>query len=69
MPELAAVLMAQTGIQAAPASLSRFLMCNGFRLKALVTSEQSHPNVAQQRDDWFRLRQPRMRIEPIACSL
>ena len=33
MPELAAVLKAQTGIDVAPASLSRFLIRNGFRLK------------------------------------
>ena len=29
-----------------------------------MASEQSRPDVAQQRDEWFRLRQPRMRIEP-----
>jgi len=32
--------------------------------KTLLASEQSRPDVARQRDEWIRLRQPRMRLEP-----
>ena len=30
----------------------------------MLASEQNRPDVAQQRDEWIRLRQPRMGIEP-----
>jgi transposase len=32
--------------------------------KTLLASEQSRPDVARQRDEWMRLRQPRMCLEP-----
>ncbi len=43
MPELAAELKAQTGIDVAPASLSRFLIRNGFRLKKDLSGERAVP--------------------------
>ena len=38
-------------------------MGNGSK-KTLLASEQNRPDVARQRDEWIRLRQPRMCLEP-----
>jgi transposase len=32
--------------------------------KTLLASEQNRPDIARQRDEWIRLRRPRMRLEP-----
>ena len=65
MPELAEALKAETGTEAAPASLSRFLIRHGQRFKkTLLASEQKRPDIARQRDEWIRLRRPGMRLEP-----
>ena len=59
------------GLEKAGPASTRFLRaCHDFQTqqfsgkKTLVASEQSRPDVAQRRDGWFRLRQPRTRIEP-----
>ena len=65
MPELSAELAAATGTKADPASISRWLIRNGYRFKkTLLASEQDRPDVKQARDEWTALRQPRMRLEP-----
>lgn len=65
MPELAAALHGATGVQVAPASLSRWLIRNGYRFKkTLLASEQDRPDVKKARQEWALKRQPRMRLEP-----
>ena len=65
MPELAAELAAATGTRADPASISRWLIRNGYRFKkTLLASEQDRPDVRQAREEWTATRQPRMRLEP-----
>jgi transposase len=44
MPELAEVLRAQTGIAAAPASLSRFLIRQGQRFKKNLAGQRTKPS-------------------------
>lgn len=44
MPELAAALKAQTGIEAAPASLSRFLIRHGQRFKKNAARQRANPS-------------------------
>lgn len=41
MPELAEALKAQTGIEAAPASLSRFLIRDGLRFKKNIGGQRT----------------------------
>ncbi len=41
MPELAAELMAETGTQADPASLSRWFLRNGYRLKKNASGQRA----------------------------
>jgi transposase len=65
MPELAAKLKAECGVTAHPASLSRFLIAQGFTVKkSLQASETARADVAQDRRTWRNNRQPRMRQEP-----
>lgn len=65
MPELARELLAATGTKADPASLSRFLIRNGYRFKkTLLASEQDRPDIKAAREEWIATRQPRMRLEP-----
>ena len=69
MPELAAELLAATGVQVAPASLplrSRVgssVPATGSK-KTLLASEQDRPDITQARLEWTEKRQPRMRLEP-----
>ncbi|MER8413026.1 IS630 family transposase [Mesorhizobium sp. M1342] len=66
MPELAAQLAAATDVQVAPASISRWLIRNGYRFKknAAGASEQDRPDISRARQEWQTRRQPRMRLEP-----
>src|SRR6202453_1603415 len=66
MPELAAELLAASGVKADPASLSHWLIRNGlsFKKKSLQASECDRPDVRQAREAWKAERQPRMRTEP-----
>ena len=65
MPELSAELLAATGTKADPASLSRFLIRNGYRFKkTLLAAEQDRPDIKPAREEWATVRQPRMRLEP-----
>jgi transposase len=66
MPELTAELVAATCTRADPASISRWLIRNGYRFKkkTLLASEQDRPDVRQAREQWTATRQPRMRLEP-----
>ena len=65
MPELAARLLEEHGIVAAPAMLSRFLCRRGFTYKkALMAAECARADVRDERRVWHAHRQPRMRQEP-----
>ena len=60
-----AELAAATGTRADPASISRWLIRNGYRFKKTpLASEQDRPDVRQAREEWTATRQPRMRLEP-----
>ena len=64
MPELAAKLEAEQGIEAHPASLSRFLCKAGFTYKKkLMASERGRSEILKARREWIGRRQPRMRLE------
>ena len=65
MPELAGELAAACGAKVDPASLSRWLIRNGYRFKkTLLASECDRPDIRQAREEWRTERQPRMRLEP-----
>jgi transposase len=65
MPELAVELAAATCEKADPASLSRWLIRIGYRLKkTLRASEPDRPDVKQAREEWRSTRQPSLRLEP-----
>src|ERR1700693_2576649 len=65
MPELAGALAAARVEKADPASLSRWLIRAGYRLKkTLRASEQDRPDIKQAREEWTEVRQPQMRLEP-----
>ncbi|MER9484170.1 IS630 family transposase [Mesorhizobium sp. M0494] len=65
MPELATELVAATGVQVAPASISRWLIRNGYRFKkTLLASEQDRPDISRARQEWRARRQPPMRLLP-----
>src|SRR5918993_2472760 len=65
MPELAARLLDEHGIVAAPAMLSRFLCRRGFSYKkALMSAECARADVREERRVWHAQRQPRMRQQP-----
>jgi hypothetical protein len=50
--------------KADPASLSRWLIRNGYRFKKpLLASEQDRPDIKAAREEWTSKRQPRMRLE------
>jgi len=54
MPELAAELTAATGTKADPASLSRFLIRNGYRFKkTLLAAEQDRPDIKAAREEFL----------------
>ncbi|MGC2224338.1 MAG: IS630 family transposase [Methylocella sp.] len=62
---LSAELAAASGTKADPASLSRWLIRNGYRFKkTLLASEQDRPDIKAAREEWTTTRQPRMRLEP-----
>src|SRR6267154_4522558 len=65
MPELAGELEAERGTRADPASISRWLIRNGYRFKkTLLASECDRPDIRQAREEWRTERQPRMGLEP-----
>jgi transposase len=65
MPELAARLLEEHGIVAAPAMLSRFLCRRGFTYKKhLMAAECARADVREERRVWHDQRQPRMRQQP-----
>ena len=64
MSELAERLLAERGIAAHPASLSRLLCRAGFTYKKQLMAAECAPDVAARRRDWIEVRQPRMRREP-----
>ncbi|WP_099513636.1 IS630 family transposase [Microvirga ossetica] len=65
MPELAARLLEEHGIVAAPATLSRLLCRHGFTYKkAQMAAECARADVREERRVWHTQRQPRMRQQP-----
>ena len=53
MPELAGELAAACGAKVDPASLSRWLIRNGYRFKkTLLASECDRPDIRQAREEW-----------------
>jgi transposase len=65
MPELAARLLEEHGVVAAPAMLSRFLCRRGFSYKKqLMAAECARAAVRDERRVWRDQRQPRMREQP-----
>ena len=65
MPELAARLLAEHGIVAAPAMLSRLLCRRGFTYKKhLMAAECARADVREERRVWTGQRQARMRQQP-----
>ena len=65
MPELAARLLAERGVKAHPASLSRLLIWQGFTVKkTLLASETDRADVVRRRRIWTAHRQPWMKKRP-----
>ena len=65
MPELAAQLLAERGVKAHPASLSRLLIWEGFTVnKTLLASETDRADVVRARRVWRDHRQPWMKKRP-----
>ena len=65
MPELAARLLAERGVSAHPASLSRLLIQHGFTVKkTLLASEADRADVVRARHVWQNHRQPWMKKRP-----
>jgi transposase len=65
MTELAARLLAERGVKAHPASLSRLLIQQGFTVKkTLLASETDRADVARARRVWRGHRQPWMKKRP-----
>jgi transposase len=65
MPELSAKIVAATGVQVHPASLSRALLKAGYSLKkTLLASECGRDDVSHARQSWRVYRQPSLRKEP-----
>lgn len=65
MPDLAARLLEEHGVAAAPASLSRLLGRHGFTYeKAQMAAECARDEIRNQRRVWTGQRQPRMREQP-----
>ena len=59
MPELAGELAAGYGTRVDPASMSRWLIRNGYRLKkSLLASECDRPDIRQAREAWTAEWQP-----------
>jgi hypothetical protein len=65
MPELAARLLAEHGVKAHPASLSRLLIHHGFTVKkTLLASETDRADIVRARQVWQNHRQPWMKKHP-----
>ena len=65
MPELAARLLAERGVKAHPASLSRLLIRQGFTVKkTLLASATDRADVVRRRRIWTAHRQPWMKQRP-----
>jgi len=65
MPELAARLLEEHGVVAAPATLSRLLCRRGFTYKkSRMAAECARADVRDERRVWAGQRQPRMRQQP-----
>lgn len=65
MPELAARLLAERGVKAHPASLSRLLIRHGFTVKkTLLASETDRADIVHSRRIWTVHRQPWMNKRP-----
>lgn len=65
MPELATRLLAERGVKAHPASLSRLLIRQGFTVKkTLLASETDRADVVRSRRIWTAHRQPWMKKRP-----
>jgi transposase len=65
MPELATRLLAERGVTAAWASLSKLLCRPGSHIKKqLMASECARADVAERRRVWIGERQPQMRSDP-----
>src|SRR6202021_2692817 len=65
MPELVGGAEAGCGAKAAPASISRWFIRNGYRFKkTLLASECDRPDIRQAREQWRAERQPKMRLGP-----
>ena len=61
MPELAGELAAVCRAKVDSASISRWLIRNGYRFKkTLLASECDRPDIRQAREEWRTERQPRM---------
>src|ERR1700722_3599277 len=64
MPELAGELEAECGTRADPASISRWLIRNGYRFKkTLLASECDRPDIRQAREEWRTERQTGRALE------
>ncbi len=64
MPELAAVLKAETSTEAAPRACPLSDPAWAAIQKKHCWQAKKSPDVASRRDEWIRLRQPRMCLEP-----
>nr|WP_244884507.1 IS630 family transposase [Sphingobium cupriresistens] len=65
MPELAARLLAERGVKAHPASLSRLLIRHGLlSKKTLLASETDRADIVRKRRIWTAHRQPWMKRRP-----
>lgn len=65
IPELAAALLAERGVEAAPSNLSKFLCRAGFTYKkSLLASEKERADVKAERDTWQNQRLPAIRAAP-----
>ena len=65
MPELAARLLEEHGVVAAPATLSRLLCRRGFTYKkSRMAAECARADVRDERRVWAGQRQPRLRQQP-----
>jgi len=65
MPELAALLLAEHGVEVDPSNLSKFLCRAGFSYKkTLLASEKERADVKAERDVWKKHRLPAIQAAP-----